>query len=529
MAAEDGTVTLRTYPRVLWRRKWWVIVFTLAGLLAATGYAFAAHKQYSATAQLLLQTPTGTTSTPTSIATTQVGTELQLLTSPAIVSAVESRLGLSTLNVSVGDQGQTNVISVTAQASRADQAARIANAYATEFVDLENTMALKNITRAETQLQQQINSVEKELPSTSSTPQGTALANQLASLQEQYSQLQVEAAGNPGGVTVFSPATTPTSPSSPKKVEIILIGLAAGLLVGICAAFIVDSLDDSIRSKEQLEHIMPGVPLLGLVPQIKAWRGRSTPYLATVAEPQSAVAESYWALRTSLKFVDAGRPVRSVLVTSPASEEGKTTTVANIGVVLSKAGQRVALVSVDLRRPRLSTFFGTRADVGLTSIVIGDATLDDALQEVRDLPGLTVLGSGPPPPDPAGFLSDPRVVEIFEQLNQRFDVVVYDSPPVVPVTDAVLLAKLADVSLVVVAAGLTSKSSLRRAWEQLSGAGVKNVGIVLNDVSGEIREASAAYGYAYYRHDDGPRVEAAEKEVVSVTAQPTAGATQDRA
>jgi succinoglycan biosynthesis transport protein ExoP len=534
MTTEGGNVNLRTYPRVLWRRKWWVVGCALVGLLGATVYAFAAHKQYSATTQLLLEAPTGSATTTPTNATTQVATELQLLTSPAIVNAVEARLGLSSLDVSVGDQGQTNAISVTAKASKADQAARIANAYATEFVDYENTLALKNITRAEDQLQNLINAADKALPSTSGSPQGTALANQLAALQGQYSQLQVEAAGNPGGVTIFSPATTPTTPSSPKKVELILIGLAAGLLVGICAAFIVDSLDDSIQSKEQLEELTLGVPVLGLVPQIKAWRPRSKPYLATLAEPQSPVAESYWALRTSLKFVGIGKPVQSVLVTSPASDEGKTSTVANIGVVLSKAGQRVVLVSVDFRRPRLSSFFGTSDTFGLTSIVIGDATLEDVLQEVPDLPGLTYLGTGPAPPDPAGFLSNPKTAEIFDRLSRQFDVVVYDSPPVVPVTDAVLMAKQTDVSLVVVATGMTSRASLRRTQEQFAGAGVKNLGIVLNDVSGEIRDVSRAYGYApNYGNRDGFRADGSsakaekqsekqdEKQVASVTASST--------
>ncbi|HVA07141.1 MAG TPA: polysaccharide biosynthesis tyrosine autokinase, partial [Acidimicrobiales bacterium] len=489
-------VNLRTYPRVLSRRKWWVVGCVLIGLLGATVYAFAAHEQYSATTQLLLEAPTASATTPTTNATIQVATELQLLTSPAIVNAVEARLGLSSLDVSVGDQGGTNAISVTANASTADQAARIANAYATEFVDYENSLALKNITRAEDQLQQQINAAEKQLPSTSGSPQGTALANQLAALQGQYSQLQVQAAGNPGGVTVFSSATTPTAPSSPKTVELILIGLAVGLLVGICAAFIVDSLDDSIRSKEQLEELMPGVPIFGLIPQIKAWRRRSTPYLATQAEPQSPVAEAYWALRTSLKFVGVGGRAQSVLVTSPASDEGKTSTAANIGVVLSKAGQRVVLVSVDFRRPRLSSFFGTSDTIGLTSVVVGDSTLEDALQEVPDLPGLTYLGTGPAPPDPAGFLSNPKTAEIFDALRRRFDVVVYDTPPVVPVTDAVLMAKQTDVSLVVVATGITSRASLRRTQEQLTRAGVEQLGIVLNDVSREIREVAPAYGYA---------------------------------
>ncbi len=526
MTTEAGTVNLRTYPRVLWRRKWWVVGCAVLGLIGSSVYAFTTHKQYSATTQLVLQAPAGSSTTATTNATTEEATQLQLLTNSAIVDAVEARLGLSTLDVSVSDQGATNAISVTAKASRADQAAQIANAYATEAINYENTLALKNITRAEAQLEQQINTAQKQLPATSGTPQGTALGDQLAALQEQYSQLQVEAAGNPGGVTVFSAATTPRTPSSPKNWVIILIGLAAGLLVGICAAFIVDSLDDSIRSEEQLEALTSGAPIFGLVPQIKGRHSRSTPYLASVTEPHSPVAEAYWALRTSLKYAGVHDRVTSVLVTSPAADEGKTTTVANMGVVLSKAGQRVLLVAVDFRRPRLSSFFGLSDAVGLSSIVTGDATLEEALQKVPDLPGLTYLGTGPAPHDPAGFLSNPKTEEVFQTLSQRFDVVIYDSPPVVPVTDAVLLAEQTDLSLVVVATGVTKRDSLRRAQERLTGAGVKRLGIVLNDVSGEIRDVARGYGYAPLdsRNDSGSdaRTEnsnvTVEKQLASVTA-----------
>ncbi len=524
MTTESGTVNLRTYPRVLLRRKWWVVGFAVLGLVGGGVYTFAAHKHYSATTQLVLQTPAGSSTTATG-ATSAEATQLQLLTNTAIVDAVQSRLGLSTLDVSVSDEGATNAISLTATARSADQAAQIANAYATEAINYENTLALKNITRAEAQLEQEINSAQKLLPATSGTPQGTALGDQLAALLGQYSELQVQAAGNPGGITVFSAATPPTTPSSPKHWVIILIGLIAGLLVGMCAAFIVDSLDDSIRSEEQLETLTSGAPIFGLVPRIKGRRSRSTPYLASLTEPHSPAAEAYWALRTSLKYAGVHGRVTSVLVTSPAADEGKTTTVANMGVVLSKAGQRVLLVAVDFRRPRLSSFFGLSDAVGISSIVTGEATLEEALQEVPGLPGLTYLGTGPAPPDPAGFLSDPKTEEVFHTLSQRFDAVIYDSPPVVPVTDAVLLAEQTDLSLVVVATGVTNKSSLRRAQERLTGAGVERVGIVLNDISGEIREVARGYGYTTkdFRNDSGSNVTngnsngTAEKQLESVT------------
>ncbi len=490
-------VNLRTYLRILRRRKWWVILCTGLAMAGAIAYSFTATKEYSATAQLLVQPQNATlplTSPAQTITPTDVATELALLNSGPVVNAVKSRLHLSQLNVASAEQGQTDVISVTATNHDPVVAARVANAYATQFVNYETFITLKGLTTAELQLQTQINAIERELAVTTGTPEGVALANQEAVLKEQYAQYQVEGAGTTGGVTVISPASVPTAPSSPKKVEIVLIGFVVGLLVGLGVAFVVESLDDAIRSKDDLEHSAPNVPVMGLVPMIGSWRDRAEPYLAMRAEPTSPAAEAYRSLRTSLQFAAYDNPIESVLVTSPTATEGKTSTVSNLGVVLASVGQHVVLVSADLRRPRLATFFGLDEGTGLTSVIIGELTLDEALQPVPDMPGLTVLACGPLPPNPAELLSSPKCDETFQELRGRFDVVLVDSSPLLPVTDPVLLSRLTDTTLLVVAAGATTKSQLRRGVEQLSHVGARRIGIVLNEVR---HGGEEVYGYRY--------------------------------
>ncbi len=185
-------VDLRTYLRVLRRRKWWVIVCTGLAVAGAIAYSFSATKEYSATAQLLVQPQNGTlplTTPGQTITPTDVATELQLLKSAPVLDAVKNRLHLSQLNVAGAEQGQTNVISVTATNRDPVLAARVANAYATEFVNFETYVALKSLTTAEVQLQTQINAIEQELVSTSGTPQGVALATQEAVLKEQYARV----------------------------------------------------------------------------------------------------------------------------------------------------------------------------------------------------------------------------------------------------------------------------------------------------------------------------------------------------
>jgi succinoglycan biosynthesis transport protein ExoP len=493
----DSDVDLRTYLRVLRRRKWWVILCTGLAVAGAVAYSFNAAQEYSATAQLLVQPQSGTLALTTpaqTITATDVATELQLLTSAPVVDAVKSRLHLSQLNVKGAEQGQTDVISLTATNRDPVLAARVANALATEFVQFETFVALKSLTTAEVQLQTQINVIEQELVSTAGTPQGVALANQEAVLKEQYAQYQVAGTQTTGGVTVVSPAAVPKAPSSPKKTEITLIGLAVGLLVGLGAAFTVENLDDAIRSKDDLEHAAPNVSVLGLVPMIGSWRDRAEPFLVMRAEPTSPAAEAYRSLRTSLQFAAYDSPIGSVLVTSPTATEGKTSTVSNLGVVLATVGKRVVLVSADLRRPRLAAFFGLDEGVGLTSVMIGELTLDEVLQPVPDVPGLTILGCGRVPPNPAELLSSPKFAEIFNELTTRFDLVLVDSSPLLPVTDPVLLSRLTDTTLLIVAAGSTTKGQLRRAVEQLAQVGPRHIGIVLNEVA---RGGDDAYGYDY--------------------------------
>jgi receptor protein-tyrosine kinase len=229
---------------------------------------------------------------------------------------------------------------------------------------------------------------------------------------------------------------------------------------------------------------------------IGSWRDRAEPFLVMKAEPTSPAAEAYRSLRTSLQFTAYESAIGSVLVTSPTATEGKTSTVSNLGVVLATVGKRVVLVSADLRRPRLAAFFRLEEGVGLTSVMIGELTLSEALQPVPDVPGLTVLGCGPVPPNPAELLSSPKFAEIFEELTSRFDVVLVDSSPLLPVTDPVLLSRLTDTTLLIVAAGTTTKGQLRRAVEQLTQVGARQIGIVLNEVT---RGADHAYGYGYDR------------------------------
>ena len=205
-----------------------------------------------------------------------------------------------------------------------------------------------------------------------------------------------------------------------------------------------------------------------MVPMVNSWRKRNRAAVASSAEPTSPAAEAYRSLRTSLQFTRQAQELRTLLVTSPAAAEGKTSTLANLGAVFAQAGERVALVSCDLRRPRLGQFFGVEEQSGLTTVLLGQQTLEHALQQVPGYDCLWVLGAGPVPPNPGRTARRPEGQQIFATLRENFDLVLVDSPPVLPVTDAMVLSNYADRTLLVVAAGQTRRTQLQRAAEGFS-------------------------------------------------------------
>jgi succinoglycan biosynthesis transport protein ExoP len=226
---------------------------------------------------------------------------------------------------------------------------------------------------------------------------------------------------------------------------------------------------------------------------VPAWR-REQRVVVVVTDPTSPAAESYRSLRTSLQFARQEGQFRTIVVTSPGVSEGKTATLANLGVVFAQAGERVVLVSCDLRRPRIGSFFEIDEQDGLTSVLIGQRTLQQVLLPVPGHDRLTLLPAGPIPPNPAELLDSDRAAEVFASLRERFDLVLIDSPPVLPVTDAAILSRHADATLMLAAAGQTRRGDLHRAVEKLDQVGATILGLVLNKVS---RQTGRSYGYGY--------------------------------
>jgi capsular exopolysaccharide synthesis family protein len=212
--------------------------------------------------------------------------------------------------------------------------------------------------------------------------------------------------------------------------------------------------------------------------------------------PSSVPAEAYRSLRTSIQFLGLDRSIKTIQFTSPSAGEGKTTTLANVAVSIAQAGHRVVVVCCDLRRPRLHQYFDMSNQIGFTSVLLGEATLREALQPVPGLEGLQVLASGQIPPNPSELLSSDRTAELLASLAEYADIVLIDSPPVLPVTDAAVLAGRVDAVVVVAAAGRTTQTQVSRALEVLGRIDAPIAGLVLN-------RASESVSFAYYRYAYG--------------------------
>jgi capsular exopolysaccharide synthesis family protein len=301
----------------------------------------------------------------------------------------------------------------------------------------------------------------------------------------------------------------------PPRVRNILIALVLSLGAGIGLAFLLDYLDDTLKSVDDVDRYIH-VPALALIPSNRSerrLRGKTggAPYdggeitaLALIDDARSPVAEAYRHLRTSLLLSSAGQPPRTILVTSSQPSEGKTTTAVNTAVMLAQTGADVLLVDCDLRRPRVHAHFGIANVRGVTNYLSGDSNLESVMQPYEKLPNLKLMTSGPVPPNPAELLGSDEMRKLVATLAERFTHVVIDSPPAISFTDAAILSTVVDGVMLVVHGGRSSRAVVRRAKQQLTDVGAHIFGIVLNNVKLESHDYYYGGYYSEYYTDDEP-------------------------
>ena len=289
--------------------------------------------------------------------------------------------------------------------------------------------------------------------------------------------------------SVVDEAATPTDPSSPATVPWLLLGGLLGLLAGLVVAAIRNTYDRGIHSPAELEEAS-GAPVLGAIAYDRS--AVQTPLITSLGTHHPRF-EAVRILRTNLQFLDIDRDNKVITITSSLAGEGKSTTACNLAIALAQAGSQVVLVEGDLRRPRISEYLGIEKSVGLTTVLVGRVALDVALQQVAT-PGLDVLASGALPPNPSEILQTNAMRSLVSDLRHRYDIVLIDAPPLLPVTDASLLASISDGAILVVKHGETGLDEVRTATERLRSVGARLLGTVLS--MSPVKELSR-YGYGY--------------------------------
>ena len=321
----------------------------------------------------------------------------------------------------------------------------------------------------------------------------------LAKLQE----ARIAEAQEVGDAKILDPAQVPSVPVSPKTRMNILLGALLGLMLGIGGAFLMEYMDNSVKTQEEVERLT-GVPVLGTVPFIRV-RDKVEDEaelierrLITHIEPHSPVSEAYRSIRTALRFLSVGASPRSFLATSAVAREGKTSTIANIAVTLAQMGNRVLLVDADMRNPMLHKVFGVGKGPGFADYFTRLYNPEDLVKEISEIENLFLIPSGKTPPNPAELLASAMAHSFLKWGLDRFEYVLFDAPPVLPVTDAVELGKKTDGVLLVVRAGETDRHALQDAKRILDRANIRVLGAVLNALDVEKHYGYYKYRYSYY-------------------------------
>jgi succinoglycan biosynthesis transport protein ExoP len=301
-----------------------------------------------------------------------------------------------------------------------------------------------------------------------------------------------------GNASLIDPAEVPTVPVKPQKVRSTLTGLLLGLGAGLALAFGLSTLDTTIRTPDDLEHGL-GLPYLGTMLRFRPiHEAQARGELIVHWRPHAPEAEAVRTIRTGIMLVRAELPSRALLITSVAPQEGKTVVVANLAIALAQAGRKVLLVDADMRKPRLGTLFPGESDgTGLVQLLSADLPLDAGVRPT-DIEHLSLLPCVTAADQPSELLESPRLVSLIAAAKERFDFVLFDSPPLLAVTDAVVLASRLDGVVLVVKGGSTPRELLHRGIAMLAEAQAAPAGGVLNMV--DIRGGDSAYHRYAYRH-----------------------------
>ena len=481
---------------VLWRRRVVVVAAVVVSIAVSLALSLRSPKEYSATAQLLFRDPgfaqalfgnnlfsTGTQepqrTTQTSI---DVITSLNVGTEAASLLKAKEPVSELVESIEVSPSSNADIATIKATRRTPHEAAAVANAFAEGYIIYRRANDRATVAQAEEEVTDSLK---------------TASPAAQVKLSESLRQLGVLRALQTGDAEIIARAQPNPKPVSPKPKRDAILGLVLGLLLGCGLALLVDFLDRRLKTLDDFERIAPDYPIIASVPRI--------PTDAPAARRLASISgESYRMLREGLRFLDPTGRARCFLVTSSDESEGKSTVAVNLASALAAIGRRVILIEADMRRPTAAKILRVRRDAqGLSDMLVSSDGIEDMLIEVPEAPGLAVLPSGTVPPNSADLLSGGRMPEVLALARENADVVIIDSPPLLPVADTRVLLRLHEVDGVILIgrAGVSRRDRLRAAIRVLAQSGLRVFGMVVTDV----KTSSRSEYYSYFDpEDEGP-------------------------
>jgi non-specific protein-tyrosine kinase len=493
--APEEAADLTQYIAVLRRRKWSIVGITLLVFLSAMFFSFRQTPVYEATAKVRV-TPTTTISQFPQAVQADLETEREIAMSQAVADVASKGIQPSEtpqdlqerLEVSV--PADTQILVITFSDPNAFKAQEGANAFATAYLEYKREQATRELKLLKEPILKEIRELTERLREAESAGERAEIGSEIQVWKSQLVPLNATVV-SPG--EIIQTADLPSEPASPNHLLNGGLALFVGGALAVGLAFLRERLDDRLRGREDLEMRI-GAPVLGIIPKVPGWKRRDPPRLVALEEPKSSVSEAYRTLRTSILFAAARGEMKTILVASAHTGEGKTTTVANLGVVLAQAGKKVIVVSADIRKARLHHFFDAENNTGLVNVLIGEAVAAEALVHTNQK-NLMLLPSGPVPSLPAELLGSEAMGELIERLGRAADFILIDTPALLAVSDALSLAPLTDGVIFVADAESTTRAAVAHARSQLEQMGTNVFAAVINDY-----DPSKARPYPYYRY-----------------------------
>src|SRR4051812_12923183 len=483
--------------RMLRRRIGIVLLCAILLPAAALAFSLSQEKEYSATASLLFRDPQldqklfgATVFPPSNDPTREAATNAKLASLGVVSTRTSKALGGTpsagdiASKILVEPAGQSDVVSITATDHDPQFAAKLANTFSQQFIAFRRDADRSKIASAQQLVTQQL---ERLTPDERSGPQGTAL-------KQRGEQLQILAALQTGNAELVQQASTGTL-TSPQTKRNVVIAALFGLIMGCGLAVLLERLDRRLKDPKQVSDLY-GRPVIGAVPESREIARTEQGF----DDLPTNEAEPMRMLRANLRYFNVDREVRSVLVTSAAPGEGKSTVAKHLASAAASTGERVLLVEADLRRPTLKTRMQLSGDNGLSQVLAGTRSLRSAIEQVEvagsggESRMLSVLASGPIPPNPTDLIESDRMRQVLKAVGEKYDLVVIDTPPTSVVSDAIPLVKSVDGVLVVSRLGKTTRDSSVHLRDQLNNLGAYVLGVVVNSVT---RGSSSGYAYGY--------------------------------